>query len=92
MHSLLLISIHHHHSSVNKLVPRGKALQEALNWAAVLVEKSSLDAIQSTKRGLLLATQFGDVEEATVKHALSRESVRHFDGENIKVRFLYLEY
>ena len=56
-----------------------------MNWAIELVEKSSPDAVQSTKRGVLLAGKHGDVEEATAKHALSAESLRHFDGENIKV-------
>ena len=60
-------------------------MQEALNWAIELVDKSSPDAVQSTKRGLLLAGKYGDVEEATAKHALSAESIRHFSGENIKV-------
>ncbi|EJC99128.1 ClpP/crotonase [Fomitiporia mediterranea MF3/22] len=37
-----------------------------------------------TKRGIILAWQHGDVDEAMVKHALSAESVRHYAGENIK--------
>lgn len=70
---------------MNKTVPKEKVLSEALSWANVIVRDSSPDAVQSTKRGILLSWQYGDVEEATVKHALSPESVRHFDGENIKV-------
>lgn len=66
-------------------MPKGKVLPEALSWANAIVRDSSPDAVQSTKRGILLAWQYSDVEEATVKHALSPESVRHYDGENIKV-------
>jgi hypothetical protein len=50
-----------------------------------MVGKSSPKAVQSTKRGLSLAMETGNIEEAVVNHAVSPESVRHFDGKNIKV-------
>ncbi|THH01309.1 hypothetical protein EW145_g6940 [Phellinidium pouzarii] len=69
---------------VNKLVPKDNVLAEALAWASALVRDSSPDAVQSTKRGVTLACQHGDVDTATVEHARSPESVRHFAGENMK--------
>lgn len=69
---------------VNKIVPKEQVIPEALNWANAIIRDCSPDAVQSTKRGIILAWQHGDVDEAMVKHALSAESVRHYAGENIK--------
>ncbi|KAI5118582.1 hypothetical protein M0805_004198 [Coniferiporia weirii] len=69
---------------VNKLVPEDRVLDEALAWAGALVRDCSPDAVQSTKRGVVLSWQYGDVERATVEHALSPEAARHAAGENIK--------
>ncbi|KAL5536093.1 hypothetical protein ACEPAF_4198 [Sanghuangporus sanghuang] len=69
---------------VNKTVPKTQVLIEALSWAKTMVNDCSPDAVQSTKRGMILAWQHGDVDSAMVKHAYSAESVRHYAGENIK--------
>ena len=72
--------------SVNAVVPKGQVLSQALAWARDLVANSP-DAVQSTKRGIVLAWQHGNVETATLAHAWATESKRTYKGENIKVRF-----
>ena len=42
--------------------------------------------MQSTKRALLLTNQLAHVEDVVAAHVRSKESKRHFAGENIKVR------
>lgn len=71
--------------SVNIVVPKDKVLQTALDWATQITENSP-DAVQSTKHGLILAGQHGNVELATHALARSAESKRTYTGENIKVR------
>ena len=83
---LLLLSPLALSPSVNAVVPKGQVLSQALAWARDLVANSP-DAVQSTKRGIVLAWQHGNVETATLAHAWATESKRTYKGENIKVRF-----
>ena len=68
--------------SVNKVVPKDQVLSTALAWAAEIVQNSSPDSVQSTKRALLLANQHGSVEDAVAAHINSKESKRAFVSEN----------
>ena len=70
---------------MNKVVPKGQALAHALDWAREMVDNSP-DAVQSTKRAILISLQHGNVEQATVANAWSAEARRLYKGENIKVR------
>lgn len=85
-HVLLLLCLSSH--SVNAVVPKDQVLSQALTWARDLVANSP-DAVQSTKRGIVLAWQHGNVETATLAHAWAPESKRTYTGENIKVRVLW---
>lgn len=69
---------------MNKVVPKGEALAHALDWAREMVNNSP-DAVQSTKRAILISLQHGNVEQATVANAWSAEARRLYKGENIKV-------
>ncbi|KAI0639915.1 enoyl-CoA hydratase/carnithine racemase [Trametes polyzona] len=68
---------------VNKVVPKSEVLPTAFAWAAEIMENSP-DAVQSTKRALLIATRSGSVEEAVIAHVKTKESDRAFTSENIK--------
>jgi len=68
---------------VNKVVPKGEALSHALDWSREIVENSP-DAVQSTKRAIVISLQHGNVEQATVANAWSAEARRLYKGENIK--------
>ncbi|TDL26351.1 ClpP crotonase [Rickenella mellea] len=68
---------------VNLVVPKAEVLTQALKWANTICQNSP-DAVQSTKRGLILTRQLGGVEQATVAHAWSSESKRAYKGTNIK--------
>lgn len=85
-HVLLLLCLSSH--SVNAVVPKDQVLSQALTWARDLVANSP-DAVQSTKRGIVLAWQHGNVETATLAHAWAPESKRTYTGNNIKVRVLW---
>ncbi|KAI0673640.1 enoyl-CoA hydratase/carnithine racemase [Trametes maxima] len=67
---------------VNKVVPKAEVLSTALAWAAEIAQNSP-DAVQSTKRALLLANRHGSVEDTVVAHVSSKESKRAFTSENI---------
>lgn len=69
---------------MNKVVPKTEVLSTALAWA-VEITTNSPDSVQSTKRALLLTNKHADVEDIVKAHARSKESVRHFTSENIKV-------
>ncbi|EMD42311.1 hypothetical protein CERSUDRAFT_110831 [Gelatoporia subvermispora B] len=68
---------------VNKLVARSQVLSTALAWAAEITANSP-DAVQSTKRALLLSNQHGSVEDMVLTHVWSKESTRAFKSSNIK--------
>ena len=70
--------------SVNTVVPKSQLLQTAIEWA-VRITQNSPDAVQGTKRALIEAARHGDVEQATLASIRSPESVRTYQGENIKV-------
>lgn len=72
------------YTSVNTVVPKQNVLQTALDWAQQIVQNSP-DAVQSTKRALVLAGQHGSIEQATQVHARTVESKRAYKGENIQV-------
>lgn len=77
-------------SSVNKVVPNGEVLSHAIQWAKDLVQNSP-DAVQSTKRAILLSLQHGNVEVATIANAWATESKRNYNSENIKVNHSIVE-
>jgi len=68
---------------VNKVAPKGEALAHAINWAREIVNNSP-DAVQSTKRAVVISLQHGNVEQATVANAWSAEARRLYKGDNIK--------
>ncbi|OCH88745.1 enoyl-CoA hydratase/carnithine racemase [Obba rivulosa] len=68
---------------VNKVVPKSQVLSTALAWAAE-INANSPDAVQSTKRALLLSNQHGSVEDTVLTHVWSKESTRAFKSSNIK--------
>ena len=70
-------------SSVNKVVPKAEVLPTAIEWAKQLCQNSP-DAVQSTKKALVLAQQLSDVEDVVVAHTRSKECLRVFAGDNIK--------
>ncbi len=59
-------------------------LPTALQWAKQITENSP-DSVQSTKRALLLSNQFGDVEDVVVAHTRSKEMLRVYGSDNLKV-------
>lgn len=69
--------------SVNAVVPASEVLSTALLFATRIVENSP-DAVQSTKKALLLLHKYSN-EETVATHVKSPESKRAFRSENIKV-------
>jgi enoyl-CoA hydratase/carnithine racemase len=69
--------------SVNHVVPSNQVLSTALKLAQDIVANSP-DAVQSTKRGLIIS-QRHNVDETVKIHSLSPESTRVYKGENIQV-------
>ncbi|KAF9055721.1 enoyl-CoA hydratase/carnithine racemase [Panaeolus papilionaceus] len=67
---------------VNALAPARRVLPTALDMAKQIIANSP-DAVQSTKRGLIL-TQKHNVFDTVSTHASSAESRRVYDGDNIK--------
>ncbi|KIJ53692.1 hypothetical protein M422DRAFT_154751 [Sphaerobolus stellatus SS14] len=68
---------------VNKVVPHDQVLPTALEWARRINENSP-DAVQATKRALILAQQLGNFEHATIAGSYAPEARRAYKGENIK--------
>ncbi|KAI0803158.1 enoyl-CoA hydratase/carnithine racemase [Irpex lacteus] len=68
---------------VNKVVPKAEVLPTAIEWAKQLCQNSP-DAVQSTKKALVLAQQLSDVEDVVVAHTRSKEALQVYAGENIK--------
>lgn len=69
--------------SVNRVVAASEVISTAMMVAKQIIENSP-DAVQATKRALLLS-QKHSFEETVTAHAWSSESKRVFTGENIKV-------
>jgi enoyl-CoA hydratase/carnithine racemase len=67
---------------VNVVVPQADVVSAAIGVARQIAANSP-DAVQSTKRGLILA-QKHNFEEAVLTHAWSQESKRVYKGGNIK--------
>jgi hypothetical protein len=61
----------------------------ALTWAQEITENSP-DAVQSSKKGLMVAEEHTGIEEAFKKHINTEESKRVYSGYNIRVRYLSL--
>ncbi len=74
---------------MNKVVPKAEVLPTAIEWAKQLCQNSP-DAVQSTKKALVLAQQLSDVEDVVVAHTRSKEALQVYAGENIKVCLLCL--
>ena len=70
-------------TSVNKVVPKAEVIPTAIEWAKQLCQNSP-DAVQSTKRALVLTNQLGDVEDVVVAHARSKEMLHVYGGQNLK--------
>lgn len=71
---------------MNKVVPKTAVLETAFEWAKEITQNSP-DSVQSTKRALVLSNQLGDVEDVVVAHFRSKEMLRVYEGDNIKVSF-----
>lgn len=67
---------------INRVVPAARVLPTALALAAQIAANSP-DAVQCTKRGLLLAAGGGGDEGAVLALARSGETARVFGGSNI---------
>ena len=65
------------------MVPPSKVVETALSLAKEIVNNSP-DAVQSTKKALLLSQSYG-FRETYKRHLRSKESLRVYKGENIKV-------
>ncbi|TFY76591.1 hypothetical protein EWM64_g7422 [Hericium alpestre] len=74
---------HQRFGFVNAVVPKEKAVETAIEWAAQITQNSP-DAVQCTKRSLVLAAQHADIERAVIEAGWSLESRRLYRGENIK--------
>ena len=70
---------------MNKVVPKTEVVKTALEWAKEITLNSP-DSVQSTKRALVLSNQLADVEDVVVAHFRSKEMLRVYQGDNIKVR------
>jgi len=68
---------------VNKVVPKSQVLAAALDMARQ-INQNSPDAVQSTKRALVLTKQKADVEDVVAAHLRSPEGGRAYVSENIK--------
>jgi len=68
---------------VNKVVPKAEVVPTAIEWAKQLCQNSP-DAVQSTKKALVLTTQLGGVEDVVVAHLRSKEMLRMYSGQNLK--------
>jgi enoyl-CoA hydratase/carnithine racemase len=71
--------------SVNTITTPSNVLLTALALARSICANSP-DAVQATKRSLVLASEHGGVEEAFKKATHSAELQRVYDGDNLKVR------
>ncbi|KAJ3550613.1 hypothetical protein NM688_g5032 [Phlebia brevispora] len=69
---------------VNEVVPKDRLIHKALEWAQRIIENSP-DAVQATKRALVLSKQIADVEEVVIRHTQSQEMLRQYGGDNIKI-------
>ncbi|KIJ30894.1 hypothetical protein M422DRAFT_186569, partial [Sphaerobolus stellatus SS14] len=68
---------------MNKAVPHAQVLPTAFEWAH-RIKENSLDAVQETKRALILAQQLGNFEHATIANSYAPEARRADKGKNIK--------
>jgi len=68
---------------VNLVVPRAEVVPCAIEWAK-LIASNSPDAVQATKRGILMTAQHPSMESATIASAWSPESKKVYTGSNIK--------
>lgn len=67
---------------INRVVPAARVLPTALALAAQIAANSP-DAVQCTKRGMLLSAGSGGDEEAVLALARGAEAGRVFGGSNI---------
>ncbi|CEL54381.1 enoyl-CoA hydratase [Rhizoctonia solani AG-1 IB] len=68
---------------VTTVVPQAQVLSTAINLAKEIISNSP-DAVWSTKKALLEGQQYASLEEAVIKHNLSAESKRVYQGDNIR--------
>ncbi|KAF8738035.1 hypothetical protein RHS02_05979, partial [Rhizoctonia solani] len=68
---------------VTSVVPQSQVLNTAINLAKEIISNSP-DAVWSTKKALLDGQQYASLEEAVIKHNLSEESKRVYQGDNIR--------
>lgn len=84
-----ILSLRSHTTSVNMVVSPSNLLSIAIK-VAQQITLNSPDAVQSTKRALLLS-QSHSFEDTVQMHVWSHESERVYAGANIKVRYTHLE-
>jgi enoyl-CoA hydratase/carnithine racemase len=70
-------------SSVNQVVPASEVIPTAIAVANE-INKNSPDAVQATKRGLLLSQEYGH-SQMLLAHAFASECRGVYKGDNIKV-------
>jgi len=76
--------VHSYFYSVNMVVPPSDLLPTAIR-VAQQITRNSPDAVQSTKRALLLSQSHG-FEDTVQQHVWSHEGKQVYSGANIKVR------
>ncbi|KAB5590723.1 Enoyl-CoA hydratase [Ceratobasidium theobromae] len=74
---------HTRYRFVTHVVPPSQVLSTAINLAKEIASNSP-DAVWSTKKALLDGQQYASLEEAVIKHNLSEESKRVYQGDNIR--------
>ncbi|KAG9086800.1 hypothetical protein FRC07_012984, partial [Ceratobasidium sp. 392] len=74
---------HMRYRFVTSVVPPSQVLSTAVGLAKEIVANSP-DAVWSTKKALLEGQQHASLEEAVVRHNLSEESKRVYEGDNIR--------
>lgn len=68
---------------MTNVVPPSQVLSTAVSVAKEIVSNSP-DAVWSTKKALLEGQQYASLEEAVIRHNLSEESKKVYQGDNIR--------
>ncbi|QRW08758.1 enoyl-CoA hydratase/isomerase family protein [Ceratobasidium sp. AG-Ba] len=74
---------HTRYRFVTNVVPPSQVLGTAIMLAKEIISNSP-DAVWSTKKALLEGQQHASLEDAVIKHNLSEESKRVYEGNNIR--------
>ena len=68
---------------MTSVVPPSQVLSTAVSLAKEIISNSP-DAVWSTKKALLEGQQHASLEEAVIRHNLTEESKRVYQGDNIR--------